>query len=84
MSEWQPARYVPVHSEGAQRPDVIERTKPMLFRIREWAGPRFISGDGRPDCGASLYEIHPDDAEKMYGHAMTRTVVICAHEILTD
>jgi hypothetical protein len=82
MSEWQPAIFTGAHGLGAANPEVFDRAKKTVIRVR--------LSDARPHqprcervmAETKFYDIHPDDEKKVYGYIAR--ALICEHEILTD
>ncbi len=86
MSDWQPVRIAPFDGKAHADTWGYGTIEEALEGRRLAAGKivrvcRYPKFRERP-CGAEHeFLVHPDDAEKIFGH---RNASLCEHQILTD
>ena len=80
MTEWQPARVRSVHGPGDLSPEQNALLERLVLRVRPF-GRSWKEEYGCP-IGSLLYEVHPEDCEKIWG--LKALAHVCEHELLTD
>ena len=83
MAEWQPARFVLAHDPGDMSQDQLAALARMTIRVRPM-GTNFIGSRLCPVEGSQVYEVHPEDCDRIWGDGPKVNQLICEHEILTD
>lgn len=84
--EWQPARFIFNHwPSDLENAEWVTDPRMFVIRVRPCAieHPDYVA----VGCEGKMFEVHPDDARRIWGAASWRnrgTAICCEHELLMD
>jgi hypothetical protein len=83
-NEWQPVRIAPVNCPYERQLNDREQARYDAAKLKIVRVKPVTVTSRKVLCPGRHFELHPTDAEMIYGYSVMPNVIACEHQILAD